>query len=99
MPRPVSLEQLFGAFVNQGTLEEAAEMMAGLVESYPEMEAEFTEVLQQAVGAALRGEEAVISAVNQSGYRVATAHEAGQYCAELLRLFQAMRGSTGEAKQ
>ena len=93
MHEPVSLEQLFCAFVNQGTLEEAAEMMVGLVESYPEMENEFIKVLQDGVNAASHAHEAVVSAVNKSGYRAATAQEAGEYCAELLRLFQEMRAS------
>lgn len=89
MPQPVSLEQLFGAFVNQGTLEEAAEMMARLAVQYPEMGAEFCGALNAGVEAAARNDESVVLAVNRSGYHVVTTYEAGQYCSELLQLFQA----------
>jgi alkanesulfonate monooxygenase SsuD/methylene tetrahydromethanopterin reductase-like flavin-dependent oxidoreductase (luciferase family) len=89
MPQPVSLEQLFGAFVNQGTLEEAAEMMASLAVQHPELEAAFCEALDAGAEAAARDEESVVLAVNKSGYQVVTTYEAGQYCSELLQLFQA----------
>lgn len=89
MLQPVTLEQLFGAFVNQGTLEEAAEMMASLAVQHPEMEVEFREALSAGADAAARNDESVVSAVNKSGYQVATTYEAGKYCSELLQLFQA----------
>lgn len=95
MPQPVSLEQLFGAFVNQGTLEEAAKMMAELAVQHPEMEAEFYEALSAGVEAAARNDETTVLAVNKSGYTVVTTYEAGQYCSELLKLFQA-RHKLGE---
>jgi hypothetical protein len=95
MPQPVSLEQLFGAFVNQGTLEEAAEMMVTLAARYPEIEFEFYEALSSGITAAARNDESVVLAVNMSGYRVRTAHEAGELCSELLQLFQALHKPSG----
>ena len=93
MRDPTSLEQIFGAIVVQGTLEEAAREMASLVASYPELRAEYIEALRSAVQAGESGEAAVAVAVNRSGYQAASPQEAAEYCSELLKCFQSELGS------
>lgn len=88
MARPQTLENLFGAFVNQGTLEEAALLMAELSKAEPGLRGEFESCLNNGVALAASGCKSVVEAVNRSGYRVATLSEAGDYCAELLSLYR-----------
>ena len=83
-----SLENIFGAHIAQGTLEDAAQAMASIAQSYPDLGAEFIATLQDGLSAAGRGDAAVVGAVNHSGYRVSTAQEAGELIAELLNLLQ-----------
>ena len=89
MTVPVDLEQIFGAFVNQDTLEDAASWMADLVVSYPELRIEFESALTGAIVCGVRDEASVIAAVNRSGYRVTSANDAKGLCSDLLKLFQA----------
>jgi hypothetical protein len=83
-----SLENIFGAHIAQGTLEDAAQAMASLVQSYPDLGTELMAVLQDGVAAAARGDLNVANAVNRSGYRVSTAQEAGELIIELLNLLR-----------
>jgi len=85
---PESLENIFGAHVAQGTLEDAALSMASLAKTYPDLGTEFVTALQHGVAAAARGDFSAVSAVNRSGYRVTTPQEAGDLIGELLSLFQ-----------
>ncbi len=89
MSNPVSLEQLFGAFVNQGTLEEAAAWMASLSKSHPALAIEFDEVLTRSIEAATRGERWVVDGVNCSGYQAQSPEEARELCADLLKAYEA----------
>jgi hypothetical protein len=88
MPTPVSLDQIFGAFVNQGTLEEAAYWMAGLAAKDAVLAAEIRRALEDGIARAKAGEAQVAASVNKSGYRASNVDEAGEYCAELLVLFE-----------
>jgi hypothetical protein len=87
MATVTTLEQIFGAFVAQGTLEEAADMMAGLAESYPELRGEFAEVLRSGAAAARKGDTSIVDAVNFSGYRAIDSSDAAKYCEDLLTLY------------
>jgi hypothetical protein len=88
MSEPVSIEKLFGAFVNQGTIEEAAAWMASLAKGDCELADEFDRVLTCSIEASARGETSVVEAVNRSGYRVNTPQEACEYCVELLNAYR-----------
>lgn len=92
MSTPITLEQLFGAFVNQGTIEEAAAWMSGLAISHPDLSIEFDDVLRRSIEAAGQGERWVIEAVNLSGYRVQSASEARELCVDLLNAYEALCG-------
>lgn len=87
MPTPVSLDQIFGAFVNQGTLEEAARWMVGLAADDAVLAAEIRRALQDGIARAKAGDTQVTASVNKSGYRASNVDEAGEYLAELLFLF------------
>ena len=81
------LDNIFAAYVNQGTLEEAATWMADLTRNHPELAEEFIGALQKGIAAASKGDAAVVKAVNAGGHRVSTAAEAGEHCLELLGLY------------
>ena len=83
----ITIEQMFGALVRQETLEDAAQEMAALATSYPEMVGEVRVALTKAIVAS--DGQSVIDAVNLSGYRVTEVAEAKKYCKELLDLFMA----------
>lgn len=82
-----TLDNIFGAYVNQGTLQEAATWMAKLTRHHPELAEDFITALQKGMAAASKGDRSVIKAVNNSGYQVSTAEEAGKCCLELLTLY------------
>lgn len=82
-----SLENIFAAYVNQGTLEEAATWMADLTRSHPELAEEFISALQKGMAAAAKGDPSVVKAINTSSYQVSTPKEAGDYCLKLLGLY------------
>ena len=92
MPTPVTLNQIFGAFVNQGTLEDAARWMAALAAKDAVLAEEVRRALEDGISRANAGDVQVVTSVNKSGYRVSDANEAGAYCAELLSLFLAVPG-------
>lgn len=81
-----TLDNIFGAYVNQGTLEEAATWMANLTRSHPELAEEFIAALQKGIAAASKGDTSIIKAVNAGSHRVSTAAEAGEHCLKLLGL-------------
>jgi hypothetical protein len=82
-----SLDNIFAAYVNQGTLEEAATWMANLTRNHPELAEGFIAALQQGMAAAAKGDASVVKAVNAGGLQVTTAREAGERCLELLTLY------------
>lgn len=82
-----TLDNIFAAYVNRGTLEEAAAWMANLTRSHPELAEEFISALQKGMAAASKGDRSVIKAVNTSGYQVSTTEEASEYCLKLLGLY------------
>ncbi len=86
MPTKITLKQVWGAFVNQSTLEDAADWMADLARDDHFIRAEIFECL---IGAEAWGGDLseLVSAVNCSGYKVGSIQEAKDMCAELLRLF------------
>jgi hypothetical protein len=82
-----TLDNIFAAYVNQGTLEEAATWMAKLTRNHPELAEDFISALQKGMAAASKGDRSVIQAVNAGGYQVSTTQEAGERCLELLTLY------------
>lgn len=82
-----TLDNIFAAYVNQGTLEEAATWMAKLTRSHPELAEEFISALQKGMAAASKDDPSVVKAVNAGGHQVSTAKEAGERCLELLSLY------------
>jgi len=94
MPHPATLEDIFGAFVNQGTLEEAALWMAELAEEDPVFAKEIVTCLITGVEQGTIGDQSVVIAVNRSGYRVSSPIEAAQYCQKLLELFHGKISAT-----
>jgi hypothetical protein len=87
MPSPETLENIFGAFVNQSTLEEAASWMAELTAQHPSLADEITTSLM--LGCAGKSDTgiSVLEAVSRSGYRPNSTEEAVALCKELLRLY------------
>lgn len=86
MPEPITLNQVWAAFVNQATLEDAADWMAAVARDNEVVRAEIFDCL----GSAATGEserEGLVAAVNRSGYKVGSVQEARDMCAELLGLF------------
>lgn len=93
MPGPVTLDQIFGAFVSQSTLEEAAAWMAALSQTHSELHDEFLSALRSGCEEGGAGPAAVVHAVNQSGYRAGDVEEARRYCSELMTLYEARRAA------
>jgi hypothetical protein len=93
MSLPQTLENIFGAFVNQGTLEEAATWMADLTVQHPSLADQFTTSLM--LGCAGKSDTgiSVIEAVTKSGYYANSKEEAVALCEELLRLYLHRIGS------
>ena len=104
MAVPVTLANIFGAYVNQGTLEEAAIDMAELALSSPALADEFTTSLKFGCAGQSDSEISLIEAVTQSGYYAYTTEEAMSLCEDLLNLYlqhvrssaSAPAGSAGE---
>ena len=88
MAHPQTLENVFGAFVNQSTLDEAARWMASLARSDEGLKKEFADCLTHGIRLAEAGSLSVVAAVNRSGYQVSSPQEAKELCGELLSLFQ-----------
>lgn len=89
MPQPVTLEQIFGGFVRQETLEDAAQEMASFARSDAQFFREVSAALTEAIASGSDQDLSVLTAVHGSGYRVADAAEARQYCSDLLDMFRA----------
>jgi hypothetical protein len=87
MSATITLHQIFGAYVNQTTLEEAATWMAASTKAHPELADEFIAVLKNGCAGMTDDGSSIIDAVNRSGYRVDTKEEAVEYCQELMNLY------------
>ena len=97
MATPETLENIFGAYVNQGTLEEAATSMAELALAYPHLADEFTASLKLGCAGQSDTGISVIEAVTQSGFYANSTEEAVALCEELLSLYlQRLRSIAGE---
>ena len=93
MPHRETLENIFAAYVNQGTLEAAARWMADNARADRNYAHEVAECLRDGSELAATGSMVVVQAVNRSGYQVSTPREAGECCTELLALFErSLRG-------
>lgn len=88
MPEPETLENIFGAYVNQETLEQAALWMAANAESDAGYRAEVLEALTAGHRRGQAGDSSVMQAVNRSGYQVQNADEAAELIFELRALFE-----------
>lgn len=82
------LGQIFGAYVRQGTLEDAAAEMAENGRAYPELAASYATALAAGIAAVRAGDTTICEAVNKSGYRADTAEEAEELLSELRRLYE-----------
>jgi hypothetical protein len=87
MSVPQTLENIFGAFVNQGTLEEAAAWMAELTVEYPDLADEFTTSLMLGCAGKSDSNISLVEAVTRSGYYVNSTEGAAALCKELLSLY------------
>jgi hypothetical protein len=80
MTDPITIEQIFSAFVGQDSFEEAAFWMANLAASDPEFLAEITVALTQAINSGPGKESSLIAAVHSShGYYASDAETARRY--------------------
>ena len=70
------LGNLFGGYVNQQTLDEAAERMVVVSEDNAEYHRRFLATLDEGVAACRRGDAVALQLVNRSGYRANTIQEA-----------------------
>nr|WP_315383417.1 hypothetical protein [uncultured Sphingomonas sp.] len=83
------LQQIFGAYVRQETLEAAAAEMVDAARAYPDLHQSFREALVGGIEAAQAGDAAVCKAIEQSGYRARSVAEAQSIITELLRIYAA----------
>ena len=83
------LEQIFGAYVCQETLESAATEMAQASRAYPELEALFLSALTAGTEAARAGDITVRQVFGGSGYSAPTLEEAEALITDLQRLYVA----------
>ncbi|RSV40857.1 hypothetical protein CA234_10595 [Sphingomonas sp. ABOLE] len=81
------LQQIFGAYVHQDTLDTAAAEMAGLGQAYPDLDEGFRGALRRSIEFARSGDAGVCIAIEKSGYRALNTAEAQLILAELLRLY------------
>lgn len=90
-----TLENLFGAWVTQESLQDAAAHMAAHAEAAPR----FRERVDKAFAIALAPENSadkrLIACVNESGYRVENVEDALWFVAELQALYEACRNQPG----
>ena len=87
MPKTESIENIFGAYVNQDTLEDAATWLASNAVADAAYCAEVHAALRDAEERGTAGDTSVVFAVNRSGYRVSNAAEAAELIRELRQLF------------
>ena len=83
------LQQIFGAYVRQETLEAAAAEMADLGRAYPDLDNDFRMTLAEGIEAARTGDTAARAVVEKSGYRAPSPADAELTMTELLRLYEA----------
>lgn len=84
----VSLARLFAATVNQEPLEDAADLMVSISARDAGYHAECLATLNGGIQGCDAGEEDVISAINKSGYKVASLEKAKELLAEFLRIYE-----------
>lgn len=85
------LQQIFGAYVRQETLEVAAVEMADVSRAYPDLHDSFFKTLTTGIEAARAGDPDACAAVEKSGYFASSAADAESIIAELFRLYVAKR--------
>lgn len=83
-----SLAKLFAATVNQEPLEGAADLMVSVSARDASYHAECLATLDGGIQACERGEAEVLSAINKSGYKVATLDEARELLEEFLEIYE-----------
>jgi hypothetical protein len=81
------LENLFSAAVNQGTLEEAADLMVNVSARHLSYHDECMDALGEGIRAADAGDPVVIRIINTSGYQVDSTSEAGEMLRDFLRVY------------
>jgi len=81
------LDQIFGAYVRQETLENAAREMAENAETYPELRATFDNAIADGLQRAEAGDIRSCQSVENSGYYAKTPNEAANLIRELQALF------------
>lgn len=86
--RNVSLAKLFAATVNQEPLEDAVELMVSVSARDGSYHTECLATLEGGIQACDSGEVEVLSAVNKSGYKVATLNEAKELLVEFLEIYE-----------
>lgn len=83
-----SLAKLFAATVNQEPLEDAADLMVSVSARDASYHAECLATLEGGIQACDSGEIEVLSAINRSGYKVATLDEAKELLVEFLEIYE-----------
>jgi hypothetical protein len=83
-----SLATLFAATVNQEPLEDAADLMVSVSARDASYHAECLSTLEGGIHACDSSDTAVLSAINKSGYKVATLDEAKELLVEFLEIYE-----------
>jgi hypothetical protein len=83
-----SLARLFAATVNQEPLEDAAVLMVSVSARDSSYHTECLATLRGGIHACDIGEMEVISAINKSGYKVASLEEARELLVEFLEIYE-----------
>jgi len=83
------LNQIFGAFVSQETLESAADEMAAISKDDRAQHVLFAEALTHGVEAARAGDHTICQTVEQSGYFARSVAEAEEILLDLQSLYPA----------
>ncbi|SEL93818.1 hypothetical protein SAMN05216359_1301 [Roseateles sp. YR242] len=83
-----SLARLFAATVNQEPLENAADLMVSVSARDASYHTECVATLEGGIQACDKGETEVLSAINQSGYKVGTLDEAKELLVEFLEIYE-----------
>lgn len=83
-----SLARLFAATVNQEPLEDAADMMVSVSARDSTYHAECLATLKGGIQACDGDEKSLISAINKSGYKVASLGEAKELLVEFLEIYE-----------
>jgi hypothetical protein len=83
-----SLARLFAATVNQEPLEDAADLMVSVSARDVSYHTECLATLEGGIHACSDDEAEVLSAINRSGYKVATLDEAKELLVEFLEIYE-----------